>query len=521
MSVVKNKKYGFDFDGVIHKSVGITNLSGVRSGKKEALISNQIIIDKIKALITSNNEIEIISSRKNQDEISKFLKITFTSTEINSITINKEAACKDKTDVVINSDIVEFYDDSVNVLKEIIWALEDKPTIKIKLFLVRPELNDFIQIFTIKELENELLKLNIRLLCDKSITNEIDTNYNILKKNINILINNKFNHQYIAQYIQSDNVYWMLYKIIINRPDAQINIDPELSYTAGIVKETLDEMFLELNKLTTPINNIKIRHISQEDINSNNILITRANIDNWNVDIGETTGIGDDYKLCPGLITIVTDNLPDFKIKCLFQKRKVIVPRRINIYGTIYKSGTSDFSVLIKNNPKNKLFIYNENRVEFLKKSSLGFGSGNGFLRRARLDYKGTENQFKIKKDNNLPEDSGSLGIPTDVNGQDDEVIEQSITQIYNEINKNYKINDVYYSIANYNIPKDSDKFMDLGLQTFSGDKKAEKNIKYISIKLREMFNKLTTQFEVNLFVLNGETIEKITLDDPRINNNV
>ena len=512
------KKYGFDFDGVLHKSVGITNLSGLRSGKSGKLIPNQKIITKIKDLISLKQKIEIISSRGDQEGICFFLDEEFTKTEINSITINKKAANNEKTDTVINSGIIEFYDDSVNVLKEIIWALEDKPTIKIKLFLVRPELDDFIQINTIKELDSELIKLNIRSLCDKSIKNEIDDKYTLLKKNINILINDNDNHRYIVQHIESDNVYWMLYKIIKNRPEVTIHVEPNLGYTQGIVKGTLENMFSALRKLTT---NIREGQIPPEEINYNNIQLVRSNIDNWNVNIGEITGLNN-YTQVPGLITIVTDILPDNKIKCLFQKRKVVVPRRINIYGTVYRTGTSDFSILInKQNSKNKLFIYNENRAAFLDKSSVDFGSGNGFLRRARLDYNGSENQKDIKIANDLPAEARSLGIPTDVYGKSDPVINQSISQIYNEIYNNNNIYEVYYSIPDNTKAENSGKFMDLGLQTFSGDVNALQNIKFISVELRNMFQGLQINFEVNLFLLDGKTITKIEFDDPIIDNKI
>lgn len=513
-----SKKYGFDFDGVLHKSVGITNLSGLRSGKSGKLIPNQTIITKIKELISHGHEIEIISSRGDQEGISNFLNEEFTKEEINSITINKKAANNEKTDTVINSGIIEFYDDSVNVLKEIIWALEDKPTIQIKLFLVRPELDDFIPINTVKELDNELIKLNIRSLCDKSTQNEIDDKYKLLKKNINILINDTHNHRYIVQHIESDNVYWMLYKIIKNRPEVKIYVEPNLQYTQGIVKDTLEKMFSDLRKLTT---NIQEGKIPPEEINYNNIQVIRSNIDNWNVNIGEITGLNN-YTQVPGLITIVTDLLPDNKIKCLFQERIVKVPRRINIYGTVFRPGTSDFKILINDkNSKNKLFIYNENRSAFLDKSSLAFGSGNGFLRRARLDYNGSENQKDIKIANNLPAEARSLGIPTDVNGNSDPEINKSISQIYNEIYNNNNIYEVYYSIPDNTKAENSGKFMDLGLQTFSGDANALQNIKFISVELRKMFQGLQINFEVNLFLLDGKTITKIELDDSRIDNKI
>jgi hypothetical protein len=61
---------------------------------------------------------------------------------------------------------------------------------------------------------------------------------------------------------------------------------------------------------------------------------------------------------------------------------------------------------------------------------------------------------------------------------------------------------------------------MDLGLVTFNGTASALQNIKFISVELRKMFQRLSSKFEVNLFLLDGKTSSEIKFDDPRINNN-
>ena len=122
---------------------------------------------------------------------------------------------------------------------------------------------------------------------------------------------------------------------------------------------------------------------------------------------------------------------------------------------------------------------------------------------------------------NNLPAEARSLGIPTDVNGNDDPVINDSIRQIADEIYNNNNIYEVFYSIPDNTKAENSGKFMDLGLQTFSGDANALQNIKYISVELRGMFRNLKNYFEVNLYLLDGTAKTKIEFDDPRIDNKI
>lgn len=183
-------KYGFDFDGVIHKSVTIPDLNGQRHPNSTVLIKNDQIFSKIEEYLTAGHSIEIISSRWDQSIIKPYLlqnSIICNSNETR-ITVNMKAKGDLKHEIVATSNCIEFYDDSVNVLTDIMIELRKKEITTMKLFLVRPEFNDFIQVVSIAQLRNELIKLNIKLLCNKSIENKINADYKKLKEHINILM---------------------------------------------------------------------------------------------------------------------------------------------------------------------------------------------------------------------------------------------------------------------------------------------------------------------------------------------
>lgn len=188
---VNKHRFGFDFDGVIHKSVTIPDLNGQRHPvPKTNLIKNDQIFTKIEQYLTAGHDIEIISSRWDQSIIKPYLlkHSVICNSHASKITVNNSAKGLKKHQIVSARDIIEFYDDSVNVLKDIMLELKQKGITKIKLFLVRPELKDFIKIDSISQLDNELIKLNINLLCNKSIKHEVDTDYIRLKENINQLL---------------------------------------------------------------------------------------------------------------------------------------------------------------------------------------------------------------------------------------------------------------------------------------------------------------------------------------------
>ena len=382
-----SKTYGFNYSGVINKSVFPPSLEDDRVDIPGINENNLEITNKIFKYLQNGHNIKIITSTTQFSNIKEILKSYlenlpgYNKSMISKITVEKVENIEDK---VKESDIIEFYEASYNILVKIINKLGTDISKK-KIFLVRTELNDYIQITSIEQLNIVFIKFNILMLLNKDII------IGPLKYNINKLL---------------------------------VKISGKVS--------------------------------------------------------GKVSGI-----------------------------------RRINIFGTIYQKGSSDFKIIIKKFPSNKLFIYNENREQFLDKSDLGSGSGNGFLRIARLDYKGDLfTQIQKKNEEGLPLGSRSLGIPTDVLNNKDHTIDQSISQIYNEISGNQDITDVYYSIS-----KEDEQFMDIGLQTFSAVNEATENIKFISIKLREMFRKLTESFEVHFYVLEFNSTEEISLDDPRIKN--
>jgi hypothetical protein len=341
--------YGFDFDGVIHTSIGIPELNGQRHciSTIDNLKPNLKIINYIKELIKKDNYIEIISSRKNQDEIVTFLERTFNSNERSRIEVIRDAALIKKTDTVIVRGVDEFYDDSVNVLKDIIWRLNIKDH-RLKLFLVRPELDDFIEVSTIKELENELLKLNIRLLNEMSIKNEINENYLILKKNINISINDPQNLKYVIEH--QKNRFLELENILTKNPVAQILIaaditkktknDPDEaghlhSLGTGIARgywknkidcetmlKNIDNLVEKLmKKFPGRINFGWIRKgvIGKDAISKNMIHVWGAHYTNWNLQPGTLiSGAGQAAVIGiqkQGVFGIITTNVPDSDIK--------------------------------------------------------------------------------------------------------------------------------------------------------------------------------------------------------------
>lgn len=385
---MESKKYGFDFDGVIHKSVGIPDIKGQRDSNVAHLYEekNDAIIDKVFDYLKLGYTIEIISSRLKQDEIMPVL-LEFIRTKsgykddmiTNQVKINTGAAGDKKTNFVIDSGVIEFYDDSVNVLIDIMLELRKRGNTTMKLFLVRPELNDFIEVNSIAQLMNELIKLNIRLLCNKSIKNQIDKDYIKLKEQINILINGN-------------------------------------------------------------------------------------------------------------------------------QKRV------INIYGTVFVKGISDFAVLKENNMENNLFIYNESFKNFKNKDMISAESGNSIVRPYRQDNKNNFSKLepKIK----------SLGIPTggyedkDKNNYSLDIVKESIENIFNFIINHNNINNIYYSALKTTMGLAGDIFLrDDYIRRYGTW--AKDNLPTIGDELKAMFKKLRDEknYEIHLFLLEGTTLIEYNLD--------
>jgi len=165
--------------------------------------------------------------------------------------------------------------------------------------------------------------------------------------------------------------------------------------------------------------------------------------------------------------------------------------RVISIYGTIFTPGkiTTDFNHIKNSNCEQKLFIYNENFHQYLDKNDLNRGGGNAFLRPYRQD---NEKNLVIKEPK-----IKSLGIPTAMGPESMETIQDAINNIFNYIDNNINITEIYYS---------SDNNMNLGLGIFANQPFARTNIQEISSLLLMMFKKLKEKYDVKLYLLESNT---------------
>jgi endonuclease/exonuclease/phosphatase family metal-dependent hydrolase len=183
---VERKRIGFDFDGVMHKLIISTEENGQRHGDYtvglDVLIKNRFekIIDHIKDL-QMVNDIKIISSRENQEQVEEFLQDK--NLENVDVTVVKDARSAVKTDIVLH-EVDEFYDDSANVLREImIKAKEIGKEIgkEIKLYFVIPELDKWYEVKTEKDIEKKFLKVQminlikeLQQMCKEGTIDKID-----------------------------------------------------------------------------------------------------------------------------------------------------------------------------------------------------------------------------------------------------------------------------------------------------------------------------------------------------------
>jgi len=155
----KMKRIGLDFDGVLHKLIVKTEENGQRHS--DYTVSIDVLKDnrfeKIIKLIEelqNDNVIKIISSRENQEQVDDFVNDK-TYFNIN-VEVIKNARSAEKTDIVLE-EVDEFYDDSANVLREIM----KKGKGNIKLFFVIPELNNWYEVKTEKDIDKKLMKVEI------------------------------------------------------------------------------------------------------------------------------------------------------------------------------------------------------------------------------------------------------------------------------------------------------------------------------------------------------------------------
>jgi hypothetical protein len=181
------KRIGFDFDGVIHKLITQTEDNGQRHSDytvdTSVLVENRFekIINHIKEL-KEKNEIKIISSRENQEQIDEFFndnKLIEVSKNVNVI---KSARSDKKTDIVL-FEVDEFYDDSANVLKEIMKKSKENfgDENRIKLYFVIPELDKWYEVKTEKDIDKKLLKVQminlikeLQKMCKEGLIDKVD-----------------------------------------------------------------------------------------------------------------------------------------------------------------------------------------------------------------------------------------------------------------------------------------------------------------------------------------------------------
>jgi hypothetical protein len=163
----------------------------------------------------------------------------------------------------------------------------------------------------------------------------------------------------------------------------------------------------------------------------------------------------------------------------------------------INKPSTTDIELT------HSLYIYNENFQEYEDKTSLIFGSGNGFLRLARQDHDPTKKLLGPGEKLSVPNKSlkepkvKSLGIPTGVTGGSLADVHKSIVYIYNYIvdakKEHAQIKTVYYSSGPI-----SDK-IELGIGTFAGMDWTKKNTNAINDYLFTLFKELSKAFNVKI----------------------
>jgi endonuclease/exonuclease/phosphatase family metal-dependent hydrolase len=182
---------GYDFDGVLHKSVGIPELTGKKLGQRhpdvslsyDKLVPYDKIITQIKKQIDEGKKIRIISANINKDIKQNFINKHFIENKyrynIKILDVNPSGKNEDIKKVS------EFYDDSVNVLVEFISKNYKLP---VKLFLVIPELDTWYPVKNVPDVKNTFMILLTVLLAIESKkvrTGKLDKKiYNDLKDTI-------------------------------------------------------------------------------------------------------------------------------------------------------------------------------------------------------------------------------------------------------------------------------------------------------------------------------------------------
>jgi hypothetical protein len=139
------KIIGYDFDGVLHKSVSDPDEKGERHGTDLKLIPFNEILDKINNDIKMNHKLYIITARNRDNDslntITKFLS-RMNIRNMSVLFSNGE----DKSDLMEKFCIEEFYEDSPLRINQIIDSINNKKLFIKRLFMVIPEKNNWVDI---------------------------------------------------------------------------------------------------------------------------------------------------------------------------------------------------------------------------------------------------------------------------------------------------------------------------------------------------------------------------------------
>ena len=164
---------GFDFDGVIQKSMGIIDLP---EGKRHPdhgskMIQNPSMINIINLSLAQGNIIHIFSGRANQQEVQNFITSIF-GVNPNIILFNTKAINFD-TEI---QKLTKYYDDSKSVLDKVL-SLSPRP----ELHLVIPEENKEYQINNSQDLTNHFNRVAAsylikQLVAKTSLKNQSNNN---------------------------------------------------------------------------------------------------------------------------------------------------------------------------------------------------------------------------------------------------------------------------------------------------------------------------------------------------------
>jgi len=204
--------------------------------------------------------------------------------------------------------------------------------------------------------------------------------------------------------------------------------------------------------------------------------------------------------------------------------------RAITIYPTIYNSrtGSGNFEALIAVNSRTRLFIYNENFVEYASGSQDRSGE-NGLMRFYRKDVKQLAGNAQTghslgiptgfiddAKHTDLTDDTISFTnkfqmLPSDstTDATPDSLFKTSLQNIYSYLIDHPEITEVFYSTTD---DVNDNKFKDLGITIFAKKEWTQTNIKRINTHFKSLFTALGTKMTIRYHTGNPtETLQSVT----------